>query len=529
MSSTVLARTPRIHRLARATGEWARRRTHLGVLLTAWLGLFLVAAAWSVTTPVTAAPDEPAHIIKATGVVHGDIYGDDVDGTQVRQFTEIPHAIAIMPFYTCNMFQPDVTAACATIDDSNAFAPTTTASTAGLYNPVYSYLVGWPSLFLPGSTAVYAMRLVSALITTFFAGLAVWAASLLPSSRWSAATAVLVATPSVLFLTGVVTPNALESATTAAFVAALVTAVRTRARGRLLNLLAAVMLVSGVIQVHTKSLAIVWLGLAVIIVAVWAGWARFRAFLVRPVVLAVVAAVTVSLVLSVWQTMSTGTLGQMGNYPGVGTRPIDGFFVMLDRTMEFYPSIIAMFGWGDTHPPQWIQFFYVGIGAALLLAALLGRARVRAKLAVALSVGSFVLVPAVLQAASVTNSGYIWQGRYALGLFVTMAFVAALVASEDLLRMRETTQRRILGAVVLLAGTAQSVSLIFALWRQSAGVNAATVTFMLSPSWTPPIGQPAALVVCVLAGVVFIGVAFAAITGARPVPRASARSVAAAV
>ena len=61
------------HRLAAglAPDTWTPRR----VWLTAFLAFFALSAAWALATPLTAAPDEPFHMVKAAATVRGQLHG----------------------------------------------------------------------------------------------------------------------------------------------------------------------------------------------------------------------------------------------------------------------------------------------------------------------------------------------------------------------------------------------------------------------------------------------------------------------
>ena len=61
------------HRLVAglAPGTWTPRR----VWLTAFLAFFALSAAWSLATPLTAAPDESFHMVKAAATVRGQLHG----------------------------------------------------------------------------------------------------------------------------------------------------------------------------------------------------------------------------------------------------------------------------------------------------------------------------------------------------------------------------------------------------------------------------------------------------------------------
>src|SRR3954452_23631241 len=48
------------------------------VWLTAFVAFFALAAAWALASPLTAVPDEPAHMIKAAATVRGQLHGTPI-------------------------------------------------------------------------------------------------------------------------------------------------------------------------------------------------------------------------------------------------------------------------------------------------------------------------------------------------------------------------------------------------------------------------------------------------------------------
>ena len=43
--------------------------------IVAFVGLAILSVSWAVATPLSASPDEPAHIVKAAAVVRGELIG----------------------------------------------------------------------------------------------------------------------------------------------------------------------------------------------------------------------------------------------------------------------------------------------------------------------------------------------------------------------------------------------------------------------------------------------------------------------
>lgn len=457
------------------------------VILLAFLAMFANAASWALTTPIGASPDEPAHIVKAGGVVRGQIFGEDVDGTQTRRFT-VPAGLAdASRLALCNMSKPEVPFTCAPMDDAAAAEPVETTSTAGLYNPSYYALVGWPSLLDPGSRGILLMRLASAALVAAFAALAVGMLSRLPRGRLAVAAVAVAFTPMTWFLGGSVNPNGLEITATAAFFASLLVLLSAEPRGRLRWAVIAALVASGVVVTQVRTLGVVWLGAAVLVAVTWAGWPRSLAILRRGLPLVSAVAVLAAGGLAAVVALSTGTLQQNGVYFGAGTPFPVGFRVMLERTFLYLHQAIGLFGWGDTPAPPFTIDVVVAAMAALVGTVLLFRARTRDGAAVLAALGFAVLLPALIQAASVEKSGYIWQGRYSLPLLVVLVIVAALGAERAVERSGEAIASRLRSALAISAVLAAWAAETTALRRHALGYDTDTIAVATSSFWAPPV------------------------------------------
>lgn len=485
----------------------------LKVFLGTWAALVALTSLWIVATPIAASPDEPAHMIKAAAVVRGEWIGPpSPEGTVVH----VPQYVAWTLAETCYAFNGDATPACSDPIPKPVDAIVESHTTAGLYNPVYYVMVGWPTLFAHDDWGIFAMRFLSAIITMSFL-----AAAFALVSTWSRRVIplvglVVVATPMLLFLGASVNPNALEATTAlSVFVGMLSLTLVPDPPNRVASV--AVISIAGAIGMNARALSPLWLAVAVLVPLILVERGRLLPLLRRRSTLVAAAAVLAGTIFAVAWTVGSNSLGgaltdpdlELDNpYPGTGQPAIYGFVYMLERTVSFSRQIIGLFGWMDTDAPDVVAFVWaVLIGVTLVAAAVLLRRR--ALLVFAILAAAYVLLPAVIQAAFVTGGGYIWQGRYAFALFGMLIVGAAALLADRLPVPSRTTASRLL----VLLGTAVSLGHVYAyafvLKRYVAGITGTWVDLALRPIWSPPVSAVLLIVTFAVAVVV------AVLTGAR--------------
>lgn len=472
-----------MRRLSAVIGE----RPAVRFLLT-WLLLFIAGASWAIATPLGASPDEPAHIIKAAAVVRGELLGEPTDAPAVREVI-VPRGIADSLGWTCYRRDGTVEATCmGPVSDDWSDAPGITS--AGLYNPTYYALVGWPSLVVQDTSAVaMGMRLVNALLTSLFLAVAVAALLKFGRSRIIVATIAAAVTPMVIFLNASVNPNGLEIAAGASLFASLLYLVRRdpEATWRWLVVIA----VSGILLAQSRGLSPLWLGLLGLTAIIAARPERLGRLLRSPGVWITIAALIGGMVAAGAWILRTGTLGSMGVFPGAGeVEPPEAFIQMLFN-VALDPGYIGIFGWLDAPAPA-IAYVTWSFLACILVLVAIAFARGRLLVALAFALLVFFFVPPIVQAASVETSGYIWQGRYALVAYVGVMILAGVAAVEwgasSALGVPRRALRRIDVAVVSIVAFAQAFSLVQATKRYAVGTDDTWSAFFTEPRWLPPLG-----------------------------------------
>ncbi len=467
------------------------RRARLTVFFAAWSVLFALSGLWAIATPPSASPDEPAHIVKAASVVRGEFIGTPSPHGHI---VTVPRYIAESQSVTCFAFNATVTADCPALPPADPWQNVRAPTSAGLYNPVYYAIVGWPSLLIHDSSGIYAMRLVSALFATLFAALGFGIVATLPFRRLPILAFAVAATPMLVFLSGSVNPSAVEAtATLAVFCGVL--AIVSSPDDALLTGRVAVVMAASVVAIDSRGLSPLWVLVALLVPLLLADRAEVRRLLRTRAIrllLAVVAAAT--LAAGAW-TLGSDSLanaiahpGQALSFPDVGASPLAGFQKVLVGTVGYSQGLVGVFGWLDTPAPDIVLYGW-GVAIGALAAGALVVLRGRRLLVSAALISAFLLLPAVVQAAYIHGGGMIWQGRYNLPLFLCLVIGLAVMLGDTAFQRSERSWRRIGVVVALGAAGGQLWSFATALRRYAVGADGSTATLLFgTPAWVPPGG-----------------------------------------
>lgn len=342
-----------------------------------WVSLTLAGISWALATPLGASPDEPAHIIKAAAVAHGEILGQPTDKPAVT-IVQVPLSLAYASSWPCYATHENFSAGC--IPDTPDGKELTAAETsAGLYNPMYYALVGWPStLTEDGATAVYLMRIISVILVSFFLTICWTALKSLTGSVISGLIFFAVATPMVFFLSGAVNPNALEISSGTAFVASLLLLLRNSTKFPKRTMWLIAMAVSGLVLANTRGISPFWLLLMFGLAAASIPFQQLLVQLKDSRFISAIVIVFAGVIASAMWVLSSGTLTAMGSFPGAGqVSPLRAFMTMvLQKTAD--PGLIGVFGWLDTFaPPVVYAIWSILIGGIVSIALILARRRSR--------------------------------------------------------------------------------------------------------------------------------------------------------
>ena len=391
--------------------------------------VFPLMVVWAATNPMFASPDEPAHMVRAQGIVRGQLEGPyKVDGIPVSAVN-------------CLAFHPEMSADC--MDLTWAEAPTFEDSTATNYPPLFHFLAGLPSLFVHGLAGAYAMRLWMALIC---ASLLALAGAILFSrypSRFMVLGWALSVTPMVLFLSATVNPSGIATALGAVIWASgMVLAdpgLETDKRW-----LKRVLIGGALALLLVRRDSLLWLGaiggslVALSPDSLRLAWLRRKA-LIGAIVAGVVAGVL--WVAPSWSVLSVGNNGR------------SRWASIPNDTYTYAKQAVGWFGWLDTPLSDAVMVAaLVVLGSFLLLGLASSSGAVTRTLAV---VGTLVfLVPLVFAEFRYPY----FQGRYYLPLAVGGFFLAG--RSLTLAALPKWIEHRLVGVLGILWAVVQVWALV---------------------------------------------------------------------
>ena len=449
---------------------------------------------WSFSNPMFAAPDEPAHLLRAQGFSNFDFLPPyQTDGIPLGEID-------------CLRFNADVTADCMDLVWEEPWIQAG-ASTEG-YPPLLHAIGALPNVVFDGLFATYATRFWLAVINV---ALLSWAAVIaLRRGTWALTGLMLGITPTVAFTMGTVNPSGLS----AAGAALLVTGIASRDRNR---------------SNKSRNLLPMWIGAAVLILtrrdgALWAvliaAVAHLAHFSPRQLVFrmvssskarrACVGAIPFVVAGSLWVVpWILGFINRRATAERSTWQAIRALRIYVDH-------LIGTFGWLDS--TMGIEAFLIAIaliGFFMLLAVACADRKERWSLATTLML--LVLVPV---AFGTIRYPY-FQGRYLIPLWIAFTAIAghALQQSSDALSKIGIRSRPLL----LLWSVIHLWSLVNNLKRYVTGRNG-TWNIFGADLWHPPMmSNTVAVVLFAMAGIL-IAVAAVKVTSGetvRPLPVAA--------
>jgi hypothetical protein len=457
----------------------------LRVFTVSFVLVFLNMAAWSLASPLFSSPDEPAHVVHAVALDHGQLIGTPVGGSSSAiSAVTVPASIADSGRYSdCFRFRISVPASCARplTTDSRAVESTTSA---GRYPPLYYAIVGIPSLVSESTGGIYAMRLVSAALSALFVALA-----FMSICAWSRRTFMLVGvllavTPMTLFMGGVVNPNGLEACAALCMWTAGLVLVLERAEAPPRGLVI-VLTASAVVLMLSRGISPVWVVLILVVLAILAGRRAVVQLLQRRLLRVPIVVVVLSTVAGVvWITVAHAN----DLMAGQATLPRKGGAQLLlaiwSLTGNWLQQMIGVFGWLDTPSPLLTYLvWYVAIGVLVLLA--FSGARARGNIALIVLVAIVVLFPIAIQYHEAHRLNLFWQGRYTLPMATGIPILATALIDGAAVLGRIRSRLTVLMCIGI--GVADFGAFYTTQRRYATGLPGPVD--LLHGTWGPPFGN----------------------------------------
>ncbi len=429
---------------------------------------FAVFALWALATPLFAAPDEPAHMIRGASIVRGQLDGER---TGPQTFTvDVPSVLTPGP--VCFAFEPDVPADCQELAPDTGLVRA--ASRSHDNPPLFHLLTGWPTLLTGGELSLYLMRLANAIACAGLLTLSVHNIRRLKVPGPVAAGLAVALTPMVLFLGGPVNPSGL--ATTAAlglWTSALV--LIDGATGRSAARAVTACAVPFWILMLVRRDSLLW-GTAIVVLLLFvAGSKRIKELAqLRPV--------------WAWSAASLAGAATMYHFSVRGN--VTKFLRIADAagggsTSEaanaldaYLDQIIGHMGWLDTRVPNLVyQFWTVALVAGLVATLVLASRRFSATVLLGLA----TIVGIALAVGSI-RFPYL-QGRYVLPFAVGLPLVAGYGIAKT---KRITFPAWLVGPAIVAFTAMHTAAFTQSLRRYTVG-HSGDWNFLFSPDWAPPL------------------------------------------
>ncbi|MDR6904635.1 hypothetical protein J2X63_000321 [Agromyces sp. 3263] len=492
----------------------ARRGSASVTFLSAFAVFALLGILWSLASPVFSVPDENAHAVKAIAQVRGQVIGYTLPGVK-HIVVDLPEGDEYHSHMMCFATRPGVPAGCNGIELGDEGGQDWFNTWVGAYNPIYYYLVGWPSLIFDGNAAVYSMRIASSLLGAAFLAWAFLTAVTARGARWMPLGVAFAAAPMSMYLIGGVNPNGVEFASAVAVWAGVLTLLQTFEDGAARPGLSRTALWSGVtlasiMLVNARALGPLWLVIIVALCFLVSGWVPVKRLFTTGRTYWWLAAIAAGGLFSLGWTLSGGSLSnqaEASDAPLVNGTFLQGFAHTIRTTPDYVQQAIGYFGWFDTPLPVWTYWLVIAPFALLVLLAFVAIRR-RSALSLITVVIAAVLVPALVQGYSVHQTGIIWQGRYGLFLYLGITVVAGWLLSRDAPAVQVLAPRAAWIATSLIASYGV---LAFALVLVRYVIAKAPLAEMVTaPQWQPPLGWPALVVgygLASLALIALVGIA----------------------
>jgi hypothetical protein len=486
----------------RSTGA-LRRHPFAARFVVASTLLFAITLMWSLGSPVPSGPDEEAQLIKSAAIVRGTLIGTPEPGISAGTvLVTVPGTIANAQLQAhCGYKHVDIPVCGVRIPSSSTLVVRSTYE--GRYPPVYYALTGLPTLLSSGDWTLHAMRLMSALACSLLLGLAFAGVATYGRSGLLTLATAFVVTPTVLYISSVVNPSALEIAGAIAMWAALVVIVVHRADDPPLPLVVTAT-IGAMAMCASRPLSTLWYALII------ASLALLRPKLCRS--LLGVRRIRIGLAVSLAFAFLSGVYVLVAKSYKLEAFPLKNhpdttFFVLsvLGHGPKVLRQAIGAFGAPNFSVPIPIQAIWIVGGFGVIAVACLVARRRDALVLLGSTLFLGFLLPFVIIFSHVKTDGVIWQGRYSLPFIAGLPMIAAVVIAERHPSASAAVLRRLSVVTIPLLTIGCVGSFYWYLRRFTVGLAMRRANaFKDYPGhWSPVVPAPLLFLVVIVASVAF--------------------------
>lgn len=444
-----------------------------------FLGMLLSQAAWMLAVPPYRAIDEFDHVYRSAGVATG----------QWRLTEEATNGRGLVVDVPADIVE-GASAQCASLPytgPDNCFpirqlpgGRVAVATAAGDHHPAFYFVTGTVARPFEAAAADYAMRIVSAFISALGVGFAAYCLALCRAGPWTKFGLLGALTPVLIYTTIIPAPNSWEIVSGLCLWTTLLAAALLPPDERRVPRLLGAAVVAACVLATPRAIGPLWLGLIVVVTAVFLGWSQVASLIGRHrlAVAAGVVAVTTAVFGSTWWTVSAGWVGSGGEgTPGEVAPDAD---VAMNPT-KWILELVGAFPYRDQPAPIPVYVLYLlVVGTMLWLGIRRGAARERT--AIVAAVVLTLLVPITLTWMTAEQRGAIWQGRYGLAFVVGILPLCGMVL--DRVSWAPVERARLLPLGLAMLAIAQVYSVFNVARDESVRPVSAS-----DPSWVtlPPI------------------------------------------
>jgi hypothetical protein len=447
------------------------------VALPLVVGMLLLQTAWILALPAFRGTDEIDHSYRAAEVAAGEWVGHHGEAPDGRgDLVRVPQALVDAARPVCESYDymgHDNCRSARPLGHGEALA----ASAAATYNPFYYAVVGTFGKPFDGASAVFAMRVVTALACALLIGAAGWATALWSRTGWPLVGLVVTATPVVVFSSSVTAPNGVEMCAALALWSTLLALLRPESRRHTTPLLvlgagAAVLLVS------LRSIGPLW-AVLIILTVLGSRPARDVLLVIRDRLGAGLVRATLAVVIA---TAASALWTVRHGVPNFEQRP-RGITDPITTTLQQYPlwflQGVAAFPRRLDAAPGVVYVVCALATLSLLVAGFVAAGR-RLRWTMAVVAALALAVPFVLTVMTVAETGAIWQGRYGTPYHLGLALLAGLALDE---RARSRFQTPVLVALWAGLAVAHTASIVHVVHGEELRPSSASVAWAHPSAW----------------------------------------------